>query len=530
MKLFLRALVVLLPLLATPAYAQDIDKGLRAYHLGDFATALREWRPLAESGSAEAEYNLGILYEKGQGVPQDFVEAVKWYRKAVAQGYAAAQTNLGSLYWYGRGVPQDFAEAGRWYREAAEQGDAQARFNLGTMYENGVEVPQDFAEAVRWYRKAAAQGHDGAKKRLVSVLEIPAREEVASPPNPPGEDLQADDPRPSTLTEQNFEKGLSAARAGNYAAAYLEWLPLAEGDHVEAQFNIGALNEGGHGIRKSAVAAASWYSRAAGRGHAKAQYNLAIMFLEGRGVTRNETRAADLLRKAAEQKHAKAQYNLAVLYRSGRGVRKDLQLAHSWFDRARANGIKVPGTATASAPSQSRLNSTNTGSPKTQAGASNNWRTICENGGCRTYVTSKFPYNNPDYQKYYLPVLEFTPTNEIRFAGLYARELHNQIYTTNIPTELIHNKEEYVTTTYFSTKSDVIYGLYVDGNKLANLNQIDSGHLWVKVSNGILTAFRKGTEVEIKPSINGYFTYTFSLAGFTSAYRARTNTQQARSP
>ena len=78
MKLCLRALVVLLPLLATPAHAQDFDKGFRAYQLGDFATALREWRPLAESGSAVAEHNLANLYENGQGVPQDFVEAAKW--------------------------------------------------------------------------------------------------------------------------------------------------------------------------------------------------------------------------------------------------------------------------------------------------------------------------------------------------------------------------------------------------------------------------------------------------------------------
>ena len=454
MKLCLRALVVLLPLLATPAHAQDFDKGFRAYQLGDFATALREWRPLA----AVAEHNLANLYENGQGVPQDFVEA------ASGQGYAAAQTNLGSLYWYGRGVPQDYSEAGRWYRKAVELGDAQAQFNLGIMYETGVEVPLDIAEAVKWWRKAAAQGHDGAKSRLASVREISQRQKVwrtklragpknrqkvLNPKNHPSENRQDVDPKPRNSAEQNFEKGLSAARAGNYASAYLEWLPLAGDDHTEAQFYIGALYEGGLGIQQNAVTAANWYFRAAGNGHAKAQYNLAIMLLEGRGVTRNEKRAVDLLRSAAEQKHAKAQYNLAVLYRSGRGVRQDLALARSWLDRARANGLELPRTASGSAPSQK-----------------DNWRTVCESGSCRTYVTSKYPYDNPDYQKYYLPVLEFTPTNEIRFAGLYARELHNQIYSTNVETELIHNEEEYVATTYFSTKSNIDYGLYVGMSRL----------------------------------------------------------------
>lgn len=304
MKLCLRALVVLLPLLATPAHAQDSDKGFRAYQLGDFATALREWRPLAESGSAVAEHNLANLYENGQGVPQDFVEAAKWYRKAAEQGYAAAQTNLGSLYWYGRGVPQDYSEAGRWYRKAVELGDAQAQFNLGIMYETGVEVPLDIVEAVKWWRKAAAQGHNGAKSRLASVREISQRQKVANPKNHPSENRQAVDPKPRNSAEQNFEKGLSAARAGNYASAYLEWLPLAGDDNTEAQFYIGALYEGGLGIQQIAVTAANWYFRASGNGHAKAQYNLAIMLLEGRGVTRNETRAVDLLRSGAKTRQS----------------------------------------------------------------------------------------------------------------------------------------------------------------------------------------------------------------------------------
>ena len=104
---------------AISAQAEDIEIGLAAYQTGDFATALKEWQPLAEQGIAEAQYNLGVMYESGNGVVQDYAEAVKWYRLAAEQGYAVAQYNLGLMYDNGDGVVQDYAEAVKWYRLAA---------------------------------------------------------------------------------------------------------------------------------------------------------------------------------------------------------------------------------------------------------------------------------------------------------------------------------------------------------------------------------------------------------------------------
>jgi uncharacterized protein len=68
---------------------------------------------------------------------------LKWYRKAADQGNANAQFNLGKMYDDGDGVPQDHAEALKWYLKAADQGNASAQFNLGKMYDNGQGVPQD---------------------------------------------------------------------------------------------------------------------------------------------------------------------------------------------------------------------------------------------------------------------------------------------------------------------------------------------------------------------------------------------------
>ena len=83
-----------------------------------------ELRARAEAGVPGAQFNLGVMYAKGRGVPQDEAAAVYWYRLAAGQGLAEAQFNLGGMYAEGRGVSQDGAVAARWYRLAAAQGYA----------------------------------------------------------------------------------------------------------------------------------------------------------------------------------------------------------------------------------------------------------------------------------------------------------------------------------------------------------------------------------------------------------------------
>jgi TPR repeat protein len=97
-----------------------------AYNRGDYATALREWRPLAEQGNAAVQFNLGTLYYNGQGVPQDYVQARQWYEKAAAQGDANAQFNLGVLYYEGQGVLHDDVQAHMWACLAAANGHKKA--------------------------------------------------------------------------------------------------------------------------------------------------------------------------------------------------------------------------------------------------------------------------------------------------------------------------------------------------------------------------------------------------------------------
>ncbi len=118
--------------LETADQAED-DSAYDAYQRGDFAAAYREWLPLAEEGDAEAQFNLGILYDLGQGVAQSKVRAAAWYRRSAEQGFAAAQYNLAVMFANGEGVPRNqvlayalFDLAAADDPEAAERRDALA--------------------------------------------------------------------------------------------------------------------------------------------------------------------------------------------------------------------------------------------------------------------------------------------------------------------------------------------------------------------------------------------------------------------
>ena len=155
--------IVLLLVAVQSAGAVDFWAGSTHYLRGDYAAALREWRPLAEAGDARAQYYLGIMYTNGEGVPEDDRQAAFWFQKSARQGNAQAQYHLGILYANGTGVPEDAPQAVSWFRKSAEQGNTRAQFNLGVMYEFGEGVSEDDRQAVSWYRQAAEQGHARAQ-------------------------------------------------------------------------------------------------------------------------------------------------------------------------------------------------------------------------------------------------------------------------------------------------------------------------------------------------------------------------------
>jgi TPR repeat protein len=161
---------------AANAQAPDpVQLGTAAYNSGNLAEALKNFRIAAAQGNAGAQHNLGVMYDKGEGVAQNFAEAVKWYRLAAAGGYTPAQYNLGNMYSNGAGVPQNYVKAAKWYSLAAAQGYLFAQHNLGNMYAKGQGVPKDYVQAYKWYSLAAAQGSASAKqgKDLIQPLMTP---------------------------------------------------------------------------------------------------------------------------------------------------------------------------------------------------------------------------------------------------------------------------------------------------------------------------------------------------------------------
>jgi len=158
----MKKILILLLLVPSLSWGADFEKGLTAANQGDYATAIKEWTPLAEQGNAIAQYNLGVMYERGWGVVQNYKTAVKWYTLAAEQGYASAQYNIGVLYNNGDGVVQNYKTAVKWYTLAAEQGNASGQHNLGGMYGNGDGVLQNYIYAHMWYNIAASSGASNA--------------------------------------------------------------------------------------------------------------------------------------------------------------------------------------------------------------------------------------------------------------------------------------------------------------------------------------------------------------------------------
>ena len=147
MNRLIRSAAFALMLLPVPGSAQDFDAGYAAYEAGDYATALREFKPLAEQGNALAQYNLGLMYSGGEGVPHDVAESGRLFRLAAEQGNALAQFACGSRYAFGRGVPQDYLSAHMWYNISAANGSkgaATQRDNVAAKMS-----PADITEAQR---------------------------------------------------------------------------------------------------------------------------------------------------------------------------------------------------------------------------------------------------------------------------------------------------------------------------------------------------------------------------------------------
>lgn len=263
--------------------------------------SMHELRRLADQDNADAQYQLGELYNNDPEV-QDYVQAVEWYRKAVEQGHPEAQYKLGWMHRMGLGVLQDYDEALQCYIKASKQGHEKAERNALEVFYRGYShyrssVQKDNAEAVFWIRKAAEQGNVDAQMDMGRM----------------------------------YYEGENVAQDHMLAA---DWFRrVAEQGDQFAQYRLGDLYYEESVIRNYAQAA-DWFRKAAEQGHKPAQLKLGDIYCKGLGVTRDYAHAKDWYYKAAEQGDLVAQLNLGRMYEAGQGVARDYVQAYKWLSLA----------------------------------------------------------------------------------------------------------------------------------------------------------------------------------------------------
>ena len=184
----------------------------------------------ARRGLAEAQYELGVAYDRGLGVTQNHATAAGWYQRAAEQGLTDAQYNLAALYDEGLGTQRDFAQAREWYIRAADAGQPRAMNNLGYIYEKGLGGARNYGMAVVWYHRAARQGLAIAQSNLAALHYL-------------GRGVKRD-----------FEQ------------AYRWYKAAAEQGDPVGQSGLGLLYANGLGVERDLVRALAWFSLAA---HAK---------------------------------------------------------------------------------------------------------------------------------------------------------------------------------------------------------------------------------------------------------------------
>jgi len=142
----------------SPDSSSTLSVGTAAYDRGDYSTALLSFQPSAQAGDGYAQYYLGVMYLKGQGVPRNPQLALEWLAKAASAGAAGAQAYMGAFNRRGDLVPQNYAEAMRWYLLAAKQNHENSQYRIALMYYQGEGVQQDLREAYKWAVIASVGG------------------------------------------------------------------------------------------------------------------------------------------------------------------------------------------------------------------------------------------------------------------------------------------------------------------------------------------------------------------------------------
>jgi cell division septation protein DedD len=156
---------------ATAPARADVKAGYDAWNQGDYPKAVAQWRPLAETGDADAQFNMGQAYKMGNGVPPDDTIAMEWFRRAAAQGHPRAIDNYGRmLFQAGKR-----AEAIPYIEKSAALGKPRSQYILATALFNGEYESKDWVRAYALMTRAASAGLQPAAQSLEQMnIYIPA--------------------------------------------------------------------------------------------------------------------------------------------------------------------------------------------------------------------------------------------------------------------------------------------------------------------------------------------------------------------
>ncbi len=238
----------------------------------------------AGQGDPNAQFKVGDIYYRGQGIPKDYQEAIKWYQKAAENGNVEAQYILAWMYYKGKDVPQDYNQAVKWFLEAAEEGNTLAQFHLAGMYEVGRGVPQNKQQAVMWYQKAAKQGYSEAQY-CCGLMYF-------------------------------YGNGVSK----DYQQAIKWFVKASEQGNFSALFKLGEIYEEGKAVPQDYQKAVKWFLKAAEEGdygESSVRIHLRVMYDEGKCELRDYEKVIKLIQKKAEQGNESARFELAGMYLHG---------------------------------------------------------------------------------------------------------------------------------------------------------------------------------------------------------------------
>lgn len=156
---------------ASLAHANTLEEARQKLAEKDFAAAHAIYLSLANQNDAKACYNLGLMYQDGDGVTKSLDEAVKWYTKSADLGYKEAQYTLGALVFQRQTQTISYPQAVTYYEQAAKQGHVKSQLNLGMLYFRGDVIAQDLPAAVQWLSLAASNNNSEAQGYMAQLYQ-----------------------------------------------------------------------------------------------------------------------------------------------------------------------------------------------------------------------------------------------------------------------------------------------------------------------------------------------------------------------